>query len=83
MIADINESGRISVKAETDQESEMLKSWLQENVNLSQSFMDCCNNKKCAFRFDMKPQMIEQECAVCGKKFQGTVKIEICPSCYV
>jgi hypothetical protein len=54
MIADINESGRISVKAETDQESEMLKSWLQENVKLSQSFMDCCNNKKCAFTFDLK-----------------------------
>jgi hypothetical protein len=54
MIADINESGRISVKAETDQESELLKQWLADNVKLSKTFEDCCNNKKCAFKFDMK-----------------------------
>ena len=82
MIADVNESGRISVKAETDQESEMLKSWLQENVKLSQSFMDCCNNKKCAFSFDMKPQMIDQECLICKNKFSSPLRLEICPKCY-
>jgi len=59
MIADINESGRISVKAETDQESEMLKTWLRENVKLSKSFEMCCNNKKCAFKFDLKDGSIK------------------------
>jgi len=54
MIADINKSGRISVKTETDQENEMLKSWLHKNAKLPQSFTDCCNNKKCVFKFDLK-----------------------------
>jgi len=31
----------------------------------------------------IEPPMIKQECAVCGKKFEGTVKIEVCPTCYV
>lgn len=25
----------------------------------------------------------EQKCLVCGNIFKGTVKIEICPSCYI
>jgi hypothetical protein len=84
MIADINESGRISLKTETDQESKLLKSWVEANVTNSESFVACCNNKKCAFKFDLKElEMIEQICAVCGKPFKGTVLIEVCPNCYV
>ena len=29
------------------------------------------------------PKMIDQICFVCGRKFKGTVKIGICPTCYV
>jgi len=84
MIADINEQGRLSVRTETLRETQLLKEWLNDNVKLSKSFEDCCNNKKCSFAFDLKePQMIEQTCAVCGKKFNGTVLIEVCPTCYV
>ena len=54
MIADINESGRLSVRTETSRETELLKQWLADNVKLSKSFEDCCNNKKCSFKFDMK-----------------------------
>jgi len=59
MIADINESGRISVRTETDQESELLKAWVMDKVKYSQSFVDCCNNKKCAFSFDLKETEIK------------------------
>jgi PHP family Zn ribbon phosphoesterase len=84
MIADINEQGRLSVRTETSQESESLRGWLADNVKLSKEFTDCCNNRKCAFSFDLKdPKMIEQTCAVCGKTFEGTVLIEVCPTCYV
>jgi transcription initiation factor TFIID subunit TAF12 len=54
MIADVNESGRISLRTETDQENELLKSWVEANVNNSEFFVACCNNKKCAFKFDLK-----------------------------
>ena len=30
-----------------------------------------------------EPKMIEQVCLICEKKFKGTVKIDICPTCYV
>jgi hypothetical protein len=29
------------------------------------------------------PKKIKQQCLVCGKGFKGTVKINICPTCYV
>lgn len=84
MIADINESGRLSVRTETSRETELLKQWLADNVKLSKSFEDCCNNRKCSFSFDLKePLMIEQTCKHCGAKFHGTVLIEVCPNCYV
>lgn len=82
MIAEINESGRISVKTETDQESDLLKSWLTDNVLLSESFTACCNNRKCAFKFDLKPQMVEQMCIICNENFSATALLEICPKCY-
>jgi len=31
----------------------------------------------------VKPKMIKQVCLICEKKFEGTVKIDICPKCYV
>lgn len=83
MIADINESGLLSIKTETESESNKLKIWVKDNAMLSQSFTDCCNNKKCAFKFDLKTRMIEQRCIICGQDFQGTEEIEICPKCYV
>ena len=83
MIADVNEFGRISLRTETDRESELLKSWVEANVNNSESFVACCNNKKCAFSFDLKSEMIDQKCTICGKDFKGTEKIDICPTCYV
>jgi hypothetical protein len=52
-------------------------------MNQDGSVVACCNNKKCAFKFDLKDEMIEQECLICGKDFKGTVKIDICPTCYV
>lgn len=30
-----------------------------------------------------KSLMIKQRCKVCGVKFKGTVRINICPNCYV
>lgn len=30
-----------------------------------------------------EPKMIKQICKVCGNKFQGIVKIDICPNCYI
>lgn len=29
------------------------------------------------------PKMYQQKCSKCGNTFSGTVKIDICPSCYV
>jgi len=28
-------------------------------------------------------EMIKQVCLICGKNFEGKVKIDICPNCYV
>jgi rubrerythrin len=89
MIADINEQGRLSIRTETERESELLKQWVTDNAAYSQSFVDCCGNKKCAFSFDLKPtlppepEMIDQICAVCNKPFKGTVKIDVCPTCFI
>ena len=32
---------------------------------------------------DLFFETIKQECLICKKKFEGTVKIDICPTCYV
>ena len=32
---------------------------------------------------EFEPKMIKQTCLICEKKFEGTVKIDICPNCYV
>jgi hypothetical protein len=84
MIAEINEQGRLSIRTETNRESELLKKWVTDNAAYSQSFVDCCGNKKCAFSFDLKePEMIDQMCAVCNSPFKGTVKIDVCPTCFI
>lgn len=31
----------------------------------------------------IEPEMIDQVCSVCGKPFRGTVRILVCPSCYI
>jgi hypothetical protein len=54
MIADINESGLLSIKTENENESEKLKTWVIDNAKYSEGFVACCNNKKCAFSFDLK-----------------------------
>ena len=28
-------------------------------------------------------KLIKQTCLICEKKFEGTVKIDICPNCFV
>jgi hypothetical protein len=54
MIADINESELLSVRTENEIENDRLKTWLMDNAKVSQLFLNCCNNKKCAFSFDLK-----------------------------
>lgn len=86
MITEINKQGMLIVITETEYEKSILQKWIENNVINSKEFTNCCGNKKCSFKIELKdePKMIERKCFICKKSFLTNVTyVRTCPSCYI